>query len=221
LLSRAARGYSQEMLILQGGFDITVGKITVPHLSAFAPVRRVGTARADVRSDCHSRHYVQRREARAVHTRRRVRQAQVSSGFTTFYCYGASALPTVSYARVIAPLLYCAHLARGGRSSCAERWNLAPAEETCWGDSREVWRLFTTNYAFELNLELSSIFGFLLGFSVASGFAAFRLLDEYKQASAALQLSVEELQRNTERVRSCYRGQRRILNISLCRYRLM
>jgi hypothetical protein len=45
-----------------------------------------------------------------------------------------------------------------------------------------------------------SIFGFLVGFSVASGFAAFRLLDEYKQASAALQLSVEELQRSTEKV---------------------
>ncbi|KAI0030430.1 hypothetical protein K488DRAFT_54262 [Vararia minispora EC-137] len=45
-----------------------------------------------------------------------------------------------------------------------------------------------------------SVFGFLVGFSVASGFATFRLLDEYKQASAALQLSVEELQRSTEKI---------------------
>ncbi|THH20544.1 hypothetical protein EW146_g821 [Bondarzewia mesenterica] len=44
------------------------------------------------------------------------------------------------------------------------------------------------------------IIGFLFGFSLASSFAAYRLLDEYKQASAALQASVEELQRSTEKV---------------------
>ena len=42
--------------------------------------------------------------------------------------------------------------------------------------------------------------GFLFGFSLASSFAAYRLLDEYKQASAALQASVEELQQSTEKV---------------------
>ena len=42
--------------------------------------------------------------------------------------------------------------------------------------------------------------GFLFGFSLASSFAAYRLLDEYKQASATLQASVEELQQSTEKV---------------------
>ncbi|GBE85183.1 hypothetical protein BKA93DRAFT_901301 [Sparassis latifolia] len=44
------------------------------------------------------------------------------------------------------------------------------------------------------------IVGFLFGFSLASSFAAYHLLDEYKQASAALQASVEELQLSTEKV---------------------
>ncbi|KAI0259820.1 hypothetical protein BC834DRAFT_904144 [Gloeopeniophorella convolvens] len=44
------------------------------------------------------------------------------------------------------------------------------------------------------------VIGFLFGFSLASSFAAYRLLDEYKQASAVLQASVEELQRSTETV---------------------
>ncbi|KAI0059543.1 hypothetical protein BV25DRAFT_1828777 [Artomyces pyxidatus] len=44
------------------------------------------------------------------------------------------------------------------------------------------------------------IIGFLFGFSLASSFAAYRLLDEYKQASAALQASVEELQLSTEKI---------------------
>jgi hypothetical protein len=44
------------------------------------------------------------------------------------------------------------------------------------------------------------IVGFLFGFSLASSFAAYQLLDEYKQASAALQASVEELQLTTEKV---------------------
>ncbi|KAG2357596.1 hypothetical protein BDR07DRAFT_1419941 [Suillus spraguei] len=42
--------------------------------------------------------------------------------------------------------------------------------------------------------------GFLFGFSLASAFAAYHLLDEYKIASAALQASVEELQASTEKV---------------------
>ena len=41
--------------------------------------------------------------------------------------------------------------------------------------------------------------GFLFGFSLASSFAAYRLLDEYKLASATLQASVEELQQSTEK----------------------
>ncbi|TFL02397.1 hypothetical protein BDV98DRAFT_546807 [Pterulicium gracile] len=44
------------------------------------------------------------------------------------------------------------------------------------------------------------IVGFLFGFSLASSFAAYQLLDEYKQASAALQSSVEELRVSTESV---------------------
>ncbi|KAJ8080676.1 hypothetical protein PM082_017510 [Marasmius tenuissimus] len=43
------------------------------------------------------------------------------------------------------------------------------------------------------------IVGFLFGFSLASSFAAYQLLDEYKQASAALQASVEELKTSTEK----------------------
>ena len=48
---------------------------------------------------------------------------------------------------------------------------------------------------------LHRIVGFLFGFSLASSYAAYHLLDEYKQASAALQASVEELQQSTQRVR--------------------
>ncbi|KAF9077549.1 hypothetical protein BDP27DRAFT_1413261 [Rhodocollybia butyracea] len=44
------------------------------------------------------------------------------------------------------------------------------------------------------------VVGFLFGFSLASSFAAYQLLDEYKQASAALQASVEELKLSTEKV---------------------
>ncbi|EJT98707.1 hypothetical protein DACRYDRAFT_101755 [Dacryopinax primogenitus] len=44
------------------------------------------------------------------------------------------------------------------------------------------------------------IFGFLLGFSLASGYASYQLLDEYKNASAQLQASVEELHRSTAKV---------------------
>ncbi|KAG9004947.1 hypothetical protein FRB94_001985 [Tulasnella sp. JGI-2019a] len=44
------------------------------------------------------------------------------------------------------------------------------------------------------------IFGFLLGFSVASAYASYRLLEEYKIASALLQASVEDLQASTDKV---------------------
>ncbi|KAG8857324.1 hypothetical protein FRB96_005811 [Tulasnella sp. 330] len=44
------------------------------------------------------------------------------------------------------------------------------------------------------------IFGFLLGFSVASAYASYRLLEEYKIASALLQASVEDLQSSTDKV---------------------
>ncbi|KAL5524669.1 hypothetical protein ACEPAF_9814 [Sanghuangporus sanghuang] len=44
------------------------------------------------------------------------------------------------------------------------------------------------------------IVGFLLGFSLASSFAAYHLLEEYKLASAQLQASVMELQASTEKV---------------------
>lgn len=45
-----------------------------------------------------------------------------------------------------------------------------------------------------------SLVGFLLGFSLASSYAAYHLVDEYKQASAILQASVEELQATTVKV---------------------
>ncbi|EKM79430.1 hypothetical protein AGABI1DRAFT_59047 [Agaricus bisporus var. burnettii JB137-S8] len=44
------------------------------------------------------------------------------------------------------------------------------------------------------------IVGFLFGFSLASSYAAYHLLDEYQKASAALQASVEELKLSTEKV---------------------
>jgi len=44
------------------------------------------------------------------------------------------------------------------------------------------------------------IFGFLFGFSLASSYAAYHLLDEYQKASATLQASVEELRLSTEKV---------------------
>lgn len=47
----------------------------------------------------------------------------------------------------------------------------------------------------------TSVIGFLFGFSLASSFAAYRLLDEYKLASATLQASVVELQQSTEKAR--------------------
>ncbi|KAF5382414.1 hypothetical protein D9615_002973 [Tricholomella constricta] len=44
------------------------------------------------------------------------------------------------------------------------------------------------------------IVGFLFGFSLASSYAAYHLLEEYQQASAALQASVETLQLSTEKI---------------------
>jgi len=49
-----------------------------------------------------------------------------------------------------------------------------------------------------------SVVGFLLGFSLASSYTAYRLVDEYKQASAMLQASVEELQATTIKACSFY-----------------
>ena len=48
------------------------------------------------------------------------------------------------------------------------------------------------------------IVGFLLGFSLASSYTAYRLVDEYNQASAILQASVEELQATTIKAGSFY-----------------
>jgi len=47
---------------------------------------------------------------------------------------------------------------------------------------------------------LFSIFGFLLGFSVASSFASYHLLEEYKLASSLMQASVEELHTSTQKI---------------------
>ncbi|KAF8195550.1 hypothetical protein BJ912DRAFT_1141202 [Pholiota molesta] len=44
------------------------------------------------------------------------------------------------------------------------------------------------------------IVGFLFGFSLASSFATYHLLEEYQKASAALQASVDELKLSTEKV---------------------
>lgn len=52
---------------------------------------------------------------------------------------------------------------------------------------------------------MCSIVGFLLGFSLASSYTAYRLVVEYKQASAILQASVEELQATTIKVGGFYR----------------
>jgi hypothetical protein len=56
------------------------------------------------------------------------------------------------------------------------------------------------------------IVGFLFGFSLASSFAAYRLLDEYKQASVTLQASVEELQQSTEKVGQCLAPKEHLLH---------
>ena len=47
---------------------------------------------------------------------------------------------------------------------------------------------------------VSRIVGFLFGFSFAASLAAYNLLDEYKQTSAALLASVDELRMTTEKV---------------------
>jgi hypothetical protein len=47
---------------------------------------------------------------------------------------------------------------------------------------------------------LIRIVGFLFGFSLASSFATYHLLEEYQKASAALQASVDELKLSTEKV---------------------
>lgn len=46
--------------------------------------------------------------------------------------------------------------------------------------------------------------GFLLGFSIASAYASYYLLDEYRLASNTLQASIEELQSGSQKVtREC------------------
>ncbi len=60
---------------------------------------------------------------------------------------------------------------------------------------------FTILTPWEFPEYLRRIVGFLFGFSLASSFAAYHLLEEFKQASAALQVSVEKLQLSTEAVR--------------------
>ena len=84
-------------------------------------------------------------------------------------------------------------------------WDPSGAEETCW---RHSWRVCSIAAIEETHSQKCpppcSVIGFLFGFSLASSFAAYRLLDEYKQASAALQASVEELQRSTEQACSTY-----------------
>lgn len=61
---------------------------------------------------------------------------------------------------------------------------------------------------------MCSIVGFLLGFSLASSYTAYRLVVEYKQASAILQASVEELQATTVKVGGFYRGIARLTAVS-------
>lgn len=61
------------------------------------------------------------------------------------------------------------------------------------------------------------IVGFLLGFSLASSYAAYRLVDEYKQASAILQASVEELQVTTIKVCRLSFNRHYLTVVSRCR----
>jgi hypothetical protein len=81
-----------------------------------------------------------------------------------------------------------------------------PAQKKPIGGFRggSVYQIFLMEMCDDLCMltgEIHRIVGFLFGFSLASSFAAYHLLDEYKQASAALQASVEELQISTEKVR--------------------
>ena len=64
-----------------------------------------------------------------------------------------------------------------------------------------VFENFTANMLCSECLLLGRIVGFLFGFSLASSYAAYHLLEEYQAASAALQASVEELKLSTEKVR--------------------
>lgn len=61
---------------------------------------------------------------------------------------------------------------------------------------------------------MCSIVGFLLGFSLASSYTAYRLVVEYKQASAILQASVAELQATTVKVCGFYREITRLTVVS-------
>jgi len=79
-------------------------------------------------------------------------------------------------------------------------WSCSQPEKTSWRNTRRVSRqpcplrsLLLTYWSHV------SVIGFLFGFSLASSFAAYRLLDEYKLASVTLQASVEELQQSTDK----------------------
>ena len=79
---------------------------------------------------------------------------------------------------------------------------LGPPQEACRGVPRRVRVLrcmFIWANAYRCCMKCR-IVGFLFGFSLASSFAAYHLLEEYKIASAALQASVEELQASTQKV---------------------
>lgn len=62
--------------------------------------------------------------------------------------------------------------------------------------------VYRPNFSYVDILLNISIIGFLFGFSLASSFAAYHLLEEYQRASAALQTSIEELRVSTEKVGS-------------------
>lgn len=63
----------------------------------------------------------------------------------------------------------------------------------------------------KLRLTCIRIVGFLFGFSLASSYAAYHLLDEYQKASAALQASVEELKLSTEK--ACFYARTKISSL--------
>lgn len=68
------------------------------------------------------------------------------------------------------------------------------------GGIRGGYVLLSAKCAWKFRHYIYRIFGFLLGFSLASSYAAYHLLDEYQKASATLQASVEELKLSTEKV---------------------
>ena len=113
--------------------------------------------------------------------------------------YGLTMSPP-AYQQSSVAISFVINNTRSSRGGAKHRNDTGP-KETC---RRFPWRVRRsyTSYKGVFNLcWIYRIFGFLFGFSLASSFAAYHLLDEYKQASAALQASVEELQISTEKVR--------------------